>query len=194
MKTFFTALVLSILALTGCQGTASTNPTVYIDADFTTDEVQGILQAQSNWESGVRFLQFHYQIASHQEILNRSGANQEPGVIYMLANHGTEDVRNCNAEGGIPTGMAAWTWYNSDRSVVCVNVDDTRRGLSGEWGMPYSKYFTYIAGHELGHSMGLGHSTDEADQMYPHSSDFKPIPTESDYHVAAVTLGLSTVK
>lgn len=63
---------------------------------------------------------------------------------------------------------------------------ETLTGQTSDWGL--KSFFTTIL-HEIGHSLGLGHSKDENALMYPYESPFNNRITEDDSKAIQILYG-----
>ncbi len=138
------------------------DPKVYIDTDFMPMEQQGFINALENWDELLdTHLAGNITFMSHNDIT--SLGNKE-GII-MIANHGILEPEECEGNAGVPEGYAAWTYANDiNKAVICFNIVDNDRQKNIDYGVDY---FTFLAGHELGHALGLTHVDDPAEIMHP---------------------------
>jgi hypothetical protein len=127
--------------------------TLYIDNSngaFTGDEQARILDVVA----GIEALVSPY--GSNIYVVDSSVGDAANIVLTMSSTSAVggqaDGVLGCTSDGGLVTIISGWNWY--------AGADPTAIG-----GQQYD--FQTVVTHELGHALGLGHSSDATSVMYP---------------------------
>ena len=126
--------------------------TLYVDnsnGSFTADELARINDAISGVEAlvspyGTNIIQVDASIGTDANIVIDASDTSPVGGL-------ADGVLGCTSDAGLVTLIRGWNWYaGADATAIGADQYD----------------FSTVMTHEIGHALGLGHSTDGASVMY----------------------------
>jgi|HubBroStandDraft_5_1064220.scaffolds.fasta_scaffold08865_7 hypothetical protein len=169
MKTLTILLALSLFALTGCAQQYGDHYNVVIDPSLGPVNIQATLDAVDSWVAVTDgALSFEVSLATPGECNGSLEAHRV--CVYAET---TAEFKALESQQGV-SGDYALTFrehYDGANVWIPTTIDS---------GYDVGQMTTIIA-HELGHAMGLGHTTDaHSGVMYPGWSHVAPLPTCSD--------------
>jgi hypothetical protein len=167
MKTLTILLALSLFALTGCAQQYGDHYNVVIDPSLGPVNIQATLDAVDSWVAITDgALSFDVSIATPGECNGSLEAHRV--CIYAET---TAQFEALEAEENLHGLLGLTFREHYDGSNIWIPLTDNY-GVGG---------MTTIIAHELGHAMGLGHTTDATSNvMYPGWSHVAPVPTCND--------------
>lgn len=142
----------TLLFIGSCKEPLGYHYDVYIDPNFSTAQIDQILLAETSWQSSITELSLTNTVGQcegkHNGVACLHAVTQDQMIAASLACSNTEP----------PSGALGFTCYASD-------VDGGETYIAIDIVPP--NLFQALLCHELGHNMGLKHTTNILDLMYP---------------------------
>jgi hypothetical protein len=156
------AVGFAAIALAGCQ--PSRHPLVYLDSDFTSEEVDALIAGSEEWSSHAELgLDFHVFLAAHGDVSGDPTFRSD--TVQVVRMRGLEcpfgdPPQWATPEHGGALGLTKINPVSTSRG-VCLNAAEIARRRES---------LANAFAHELGHVFGLQHVTDRTSVMTPAES------------------------